>query len=178
MIGSLSAYGRHRKAARKPGGSLAAVQKAIRTGRIQQEPSGGIDFEKADAAWDQNTDARRRRTPREDSPEPPKENLPEEPTQELDGGSFFEAQRQREWERVKRERIQRKVLEGKLLDAEKVRDTVSEMISSARAKLLVIGDELADKLAATSDPVRCRELVDGRISQALDDLAEYPANAE
>lgn len=154
-----------------------AVQKAIKSGRIQQEPDGRIDFEKADSAWDENTDARRRRASRKETPDPPKEEPQDEPKRELNDGSFSEAQRQREWERVKKERLQRKVLEGKLLDAEKVRDAVSGMIAGARAKLLVIGDELADKLAGTSDPVRCRELVDDRISQALDDLAEYPANA-
>jgi len=64
--------------------------------------------------------------------------------------------------------------EGRLLDAERVRQAVCDMIIAARSKLLVIGAELADKLAAISDPVRCRELIDERIHAALDELAEYP----
>jgi hypothetical protein len=75
------------------------------------------------------------------------------------------------------EGIKARQLDGKLLDAQKVREVVSGMVIEARAKLLVIGDELADKLAITSDPIACRELVDRRIAQALDDLVEYPPRA-
>ena len=52
---SLRAYARHR------GVSLAAVQKAIRYGRIQVV-DGGIDPAQADADWVRNTGARRPRS--------------------------------------------------------------------------------------------------------------------
>ncbi len=70
---SLRAYARHRRAAGLEGGTLAAVQKAIGTGRIEAEPGGGIDPVKADRAWAERTEphifadspaARRRREAR------------------------------------------------------------------------------------------------------------------
>lgn len=52
---SIRAYGRHR------GVSDAAVRKAIKAGRISQEPDGTIDPKKADAQWERNTDAAQQR---------------------------------------------------------------------------------------------------------------------
>jgi len=52
---SLRAYARHR------GCSLAAVQRAIRDGRITPEAEGTIDPAKADAQWSANTGAARGR---------------------------------------------------------------------------------------------------------------------
>ena len=53
MFVSMRAYARHR------GVSLAAVQKAIRSGRIDLEP-GGIDTAQADLEWARNTGTRSR----------------------------------------------------------------------------------------------------------------------
>ena len=49
---SIRAYAQHR------GVSHTAVAKAIKAGRIPQEPDGSVDPVKADAAWDRNTIAR------------------------------------------------------------------------------------------------------------------------
>ena len=49
---SIRAYAQHR------GVSHTAVAKAIKAGRIPQEPDGSVDPAKADAAWDRNTIAR------------------------------------------------------------------------------------------------------------------------
>ena len=46
---SIRAYAQHR------GVSHTAVGKAIKAGRIPQEPDGTIDPAKADAAWNRNT---------------------------------------------------------------------------------------------------------------------------
>ena len=62
--------------------------------------------------------------------------------------------------------------QGKVVDCDEVRSVVSAMISAARNRLLIIPDELCDKLAATADPVRCREMVETRIHQALSELSE------
>jgi len=80
-------------------------------------------------------------------------------------------------EKASREALDLKVAERKLLDVEDVRAAVSGMVIAFRAKALVIGDSLADKLAATSDPIACRELVDARVYEALESLVEYPASA-
>jgi hypothetical protein len=52
---SLRQYAAHRRAAALPGGTLAAVQKALRAGRITAT-RGRIDPEQADRDWAVNTD--------------------------------------------------------------------------------------------------------------------------
>lgn len=90
------------------------------------------------------------------------------------GMPIAELRRRREAAEMRIAELNLAAREGQLLDAERVRDAVSGMIIAARAKLLMIPSELCDKLAACSDPVRCLELIDGKICQALDELAEYP----
>jgi hypothetical protein len=48
---TLRAYGRHRRAEGLPGGSLQAVQKALKRGWIHALPSGRIDPVAADREW-------------------------------------------------------------------------------------------------------------------------------
>lgn len=54
-LSSLRAYARHRRSEGLPGGSPAAVAKAIASGRIMRLPDGRIDWDAADAAWHRNT---------------------------------------------------------------------------------------------------------------------------
>jgi phage terminase Nu1 subunit (DNA packaging protein) len=73
--------------------------------------------------------------------------------------------------------MQAKELEGKLIEADDVRTSWSGMISRAKNVLLGIGSELCDKLAAEANAVRCREMIDERVRNALSELAEPMANA-
>jgi hypothetical protein len=57
---SLRAYAKHRKEKGLPGGSLPAVRKAIKSGRITADPENRIaDPETADREWVTNTDLTR-----------------------------------------------------------------------------------------------------------------------
>jgi len=51
-----------------PGGSLSAVQKAVKSGRITLGPDGKIDPDQADRDWLRNTDPGRGHDPRRQSP--------------------------------------------------------------------------------------------------------------
>lgn len=62
---SLRAYARHRAALGLPGRSLAAVQRAIDSGRIVPDRDGRIDPTVADRQWLENT------IPRDDGPAVP-----------------------------------------------------------------------------------------------------------
>lgn len=53
------AYARSRKERGLTGGSESAVRKAVSANRIPVEPDGSIDPDKADAAWQSNTDPAR-----------------------------------------------------------------------------------------------------------------------
>jgi hypothetical protein len=96
---------------------------------------------------------------------------------DLPRGSLAHAQLLHEQAKAAKAGLEARRLEGKLVAVDEVRDAVNGMVVAFRAKVLVIGDELADKLAATSDAIKCRELVDGRIYEALSVLSEYPAHA-
>lgn len=63
---------------------------------------------------------------------------------------------------------------GSLLDRDEVKEAVSGMIMNCRSRLLMIPDQVGDRLASMSDPVACRELVSDEICRALAELAEYP----
>ena len=95
----------------------------------------------------------------------------------LPRGSIAHAQLLKTQAQAAIEGLKARVMDGKLLDAEEVRAAVAGMVIDFRSKALVIGDSLADKLAATSDPIACREMVDARVYEALESLVEYPANA-
>jgi hypothetical protein len=95
----------------------------------------------------------------------------------LPRGSLAHAQLLKTQAQAAVEGMKARVMDGKLLDSEEVRAAVAGMVIAFRAKILVIGDELADKVAACSDAIACRELIDGRLYEALAELSEYPASA-
>ena len=64
MFMTLRAYGRHRAALGLPGATLAGVQKAAITGRIELH-GGLVDVEEADRAWAANTWQRASTSPAE-----------------------------------------------------------------------------------------------------------------
>jgi hypothetical protein len=146
-----------------------AVQKAVSTGRITLI-DGKVDPEAADRQWNERTNQKQQR-------QKPIEHKPESKPKEKNGETFNEAQTRKEIALANLRELEEAEKRRSLLSAEVVRDAVNGMVMGARSKLLVIGDELADKMAATSDPVKCRELMDERINQALSELAEYPADA-
>ena len=98
-------------------------------------------------------------------------------TEAQDQETFSNAQTRKEIASANMKEMEEGEKRKALIPAEEVRDAVNGMVVSTRAKLLVIGDELSDKLAATSDAIKCREMVDARIYEVLSVLAEYPANA-
>jgi hypothetical protein len=98
-------------------------------------------------------------------------------TQEEDVEDFASAQARKEVALANLRELEEAEKRRNLLPADEVRDAVNGMVIGARAKLLVIGDELADKLASTSNAIKCREMVDERVAQALAELTEYPRQA-
>lgn len=62
---------------------------------------------------------------------------------------------------------------GELRPIAAINAYISGMIIEARDILLRIAPELADKLAQESDPIKCRELIEVEVKQALRKLAEY-----
>lgn len=77
-------------------------------------------------------------------------------------------------EKADREELDRKVLEGSLLKRSEVKTAVYGMLERFRSRMLLIADELCDRVAAETDTVRCREMIDRKLCDALSQLSEYP----
>jgi hypothetical protein len=87
--------------------------------------------------------------------------------------SLAEASRKLEWEKVREKNLKNDQEEGHLVDLTVINAFVASMIMKTRDELTRIGAEIADRLARESDPAKCRDLVDDRISQSLEALTEY-----
>jgi hypothetical protein len=170
VVGSLRAYAKHRKDLGLTGGSLAAVQKAIKSGRIQPV-DGGIVFHEADKSWDANSDHRQQRRAR--SLEVPG-HFQADPAM---GGTFLEAQRRHEWVKVQKAELELKVKEGELWASDKVQEEWDALVTSTRSHLLLLPGKIAHKLAASAEPLECQAILDKAIKEALKSLSEFKLHA-
>jgi hypothetical protein len=88
---------------------------------------------------------------------------------------FVDAQRRKESALADLRELELAEKRGELLNASEVSTAIHELISAAKSKLLLLGDELGDRLAAESDPIRCREMVNAEVRSALTALSKYKA---
>jgi hypothetical protein len=107
MKGGIRAYARHRADLGLSGATHSAVRKAIATKRIEADPDGSIDFEKADAAWRDNSEPSLQLVGRKNSshsaPPAPHKPASEKPAgSETDGEAFLSARARRELAEARR----------------------------------------------------------------------------
>lgn len=173
-----------------------AIFKAAKQGRIPREADGTFDPEKVRIAWEANTitvrnpqSLAKKAATSSATARTPVSDEPQTTTQpQTDGNataynpppeqSTAEAQRQQAWIRVQREQLELHQKSGEYVQVAEVRAAVAGMITAARTRFLVIGAELRDKLAQTSDPIECGVMVDKKIAEALAELAGYRPAAE
>jgi phage terminase Nu1 subunit (DNA packaging protein) len=86
----------------------------------------------------------------------------------------------REKEQAEHERIKKKISEVKLrrlrqelLEAKDVEQFLTEMLVAFRARLVVIPQKLAPLVIAESDVNKIRDLLEGEIFEAIEELSEY-----
>jgi pyruvate/2-oxoglutarate dehydrogenase complex dihydrolipoamide acyltransferase (E2) component len=157
---SLRAYARHR------GVSLAAVQKAIRSGRITPNADGRIDSERADAEWEAKTRPGQRRT----QSAPPAVREPIE-TAGAGGLDYFRARAIRESYLARLAKIEFEEKTAKLISRDEVQVAAFTRARVVRDNLLNIPDRLAATLAAETDVDKVHRLLSDEIRMALDALA-------
>lgn len=173
-----------RKAAAELGLTHPALLKAARTGRVSIEPDGTYDVEKIRKQLASNTNqAKRRKTAAEKKSGNPNSNpnslvtkvvTTEEPvTTESEDGTFHEAQRRREWLRVKKDELELARKRGEMAPIGEINAWIVAMIVRARDLLLRIPSELKDRLAQDSNPLRCEQLLLGEVHRVLNELAEF-----
>ncbi|HUU30471.1 MAG TPA: hypothetical protein VMY69_00045 [Phycisphaerae bacterium] len=151
-------------------------------GKATPEPDGRFDLEKVRAELKRTID------PMSDSKilgtAPPKPEgrvngkaKPEAPpkyTESRIGMTQVDARTKLTLVRAEREAFNLRKDRDEVLPVSDVRDAWASVISSARSILLSVGAELAEKLAAETDVIRCQELIDGPIRRALDQLSRPP----
>ncbi len=190
MLGSLRAYAAHRKSLGLPGGSHPAVRKAIQSGRIKVSANGQIEFEQADHDWEQNSDHRQQRHVRmpgqatRRAKDKPAENTEisaapgnQLPLPDENSESFFEAQRRHEWLKVQKEELALKVRRGELIDVAEVEQKYGTAMKTFRNRMLLLPDILGPRVAVSSDPRECVDLISREIIQLLTSFQEYNPHA-
>jgi len=161
---SLRAYAKHR------GVSHAAVQKAIRSGRITTNADGLIDSDQADAEWSAKTRPRQSRA----KPAPVATREPTEaPVAGLD---YFRARAIRENYLARLAKIEFEEKTAKLISRDEVQVAAFTKARTVRDNLLNIPDRLAATLAAEADADRVHQILTGEIRKALDELAGANGN--
>jgi len=165
-------YAEYRRERGLPGGTDKAVYDALTQGRIQRNSDGKIDPEQADKDWLERTNVNKSRQKRETdagSADEPRHSS----AGSTDGTSYFEAQRQREWIRVEKEKLELDLRREQVVELAPINAWGAGMILKAREELLRIAPELRDRLAQETDPIACEKLVAARVNAALSVLAEY-----
>lgn len=180
---SLRKYAQMRRDRGLPGGSLAAVQKAIASGRIRPI-DGKIDPEVADIQWSRNTDpAQQKRGAGERSFESPQPaDVLEPPAMQTSAPGDELTPEQDPVNRIREaaltERVRRELLEhelqmkkGELVRAADVRQAANEKARIARDALLAIPDRLAPLVAVESDPAKVHALLATEMRRVCAELA-------
>lgn len=158
-------YARHR------GCSQAAVNKAIKQGRITTQADGSIDAVAADAQWAQNSRPRARA--RSDIPMVPvRDELPDAPSED-----YWASRARREAAEATIAEMRRDELEGQLIRADAIRASLARRVSAMRDALLQIPARLAPVLAAETTTERVVELLELELRQALADLSSQNEEA-
>lgn len=148
---SQAEYARHRRVSR------AAVNKAVRAGRIPLTADRRIDPAVADAAWRSNTDPSKP----SNTVSPPMFGLPGDDAGPGDAPPLTYAQSRalREYNLAKIAELERKQLERQLIDVDQVRDIAFRASRAARDLILASADRLAPRLVGRSNEIEVRNVI-------------------
>jgi hypothetical protein len=178
-----------REFARRIGVSLTAIQKGVKTGRIEAitDPATGkitgIDYASQGEAWTANSKHPQKRPhniaggrPRNDGeapaapaaaktkPKPPAD----QPSQPTGGMSMSEVQRAREIVKLQIDNLKLKEAQGELVSAAEVRKQGHALASGIVSHLYNIPDRCADEIAGMSDPHAIHKLLLAEIDNAVE----------
>ncbi|MCC6366347.1 MAG: hypothetical protein IT165_22750 [Bryobacterales bacterium] len=163
---SQRAYAKHR------GVSLAAVQKAIKAGRIRTAADGKIDVAQADADWERNTGPRQQAGKAASSVPPPKP-APAPAAEPMAGGlDYARARAVRENYMARLAKIDFEERSGKLVSRDEVQVAAFNKFRTFRDGMLNIPDRVSALLAAESDASKVHGSLTTEIRKALLEFAD------
>ena len=151
---SISAYAKHRKV------SLAAVQDALKRGRIRFADTKGkwIHPKEADRDWSRNTD-------------PAKVRKEESETDNQSRG-YAAARAAREHYQARLAKLEYEEKTGKLIDAEKVKRDAFELARTVRDHILNIPDRISAELVGITDQPTMHSVLLRELNTALQGLSD------
>lgn len=158
--------------ARRRGVSAAAVNKAVKSGRITAI-DGKIDPDVADIQWSRNTDLTQSARTNQAilrSPSSTKDSR-QEGQEGKEDSAILVARTRTETARAELFEIEIAEKRGTLVQAEGVKKAAFEKARIVRSALEGLPDRLAPVLAAESDPARCHQLLMAEIKRVLRELA-------
>jgi hypothetical protein len=172
--------------AKRRGVTHAAVQKAIRTGRLSESISADergqkrIDAELADVEWEKNSDPGQRRDPGMQPPNPiaGQQHLFKDSAgngksvvQPGVAQAFLTARTSREYYGAQQAKMRYERDAGRLLEADAVHAEAFRVARGVRDALLAIPPRIAAALAAERKPRAIEERLREEITQALEKIA-------
>ena len=171
---SIRDYAKHR------GVSPPAVLKAIRSGRISQEPDGTIDPVKADSAWDRNTNPAQQRKPKTAQPTPPAQAVtPTSPAQAVTpmakppSAPNYQASRAvKETYSARLAKLEYEKRSEKLISRDEVKIEAFNLGRRVRDRLMNIPHRMGAVLAAETDAAHIEHLIEDELRIALEELPE------
>ena len=187
---SIRDYAAHRRARGLPGGSKAAVQKAILAGRISRTGSLKIDPEVADREWAENSNPAQLRpgslvpaSGHDPAPPPatksrgpargghPPRSPEDEGHADSDAQSFARSRAIREDYNARIARLEYEEAAGNLVARGAVGREQFRLARDTRNNVLAVPSRVDALLAATSDPAEVRRILTEDLIRALDGVA-------
>lgn len=182
---SLRAYARHR------GVSLGAVQKAIKSGRIQKTAAGQIDSEAADVQWERNTAPRpsgqqQKPVASSEAARPPNLRTRTVEMASTEGHSdsgkndlpaagsleYSRARAVRENYNARLAKLEFEMRTGKLVSRDEVQVSAFNKFRQFRDQMLNIPDRVSAMLAAETESAKVHRMLGTEIRKALNDFAD------
>jgi len=166
--------------------SRRSIDRTDRGGRI--DPNKPLDQIRVD--WERNADPlqrARRMGSAADQPAPvqavrqPAPSARRGADDDSDGGaparlgglSKFDLEMRDMAVRLKLRQVALREKEGALIRADEVDAAWAALVLNAKSRLMQMGDELSDALACSSDRVHCKQLIDDKVYEILNELARY-----
>ena len=154
---SLRGFARHRHV------SLAAVQKALRCGRITRRADGFLDSMEADASWERNTRVYTSAMTGQLQPEAERGAAADH---------YASARAVREHYEARLAKIEYEERTGRLVSKDEVQIAAFNRFRQFRDAVLNLPDRLAAQLAAEGDAANCYQMLSTEIRRALNEFAD------
>jgi phage terminase Nu1 subunit (DNA packaging protein) len=147
-----------RELGRALGLAHTTLNRHLKQGKFRPERDGSFDVDKVKAALAKNRDV-------------------EQPTQAAGGDPAYAEYNLhrsiREKYRAKREEMDLRERMGELVERSTVQTVWGEVTGNVRNQLLLLPDRVAPRIAAITDVLECRFLLDREVRQALAELTEH-----